>query len=37
MDMMAKGMEAKTKFTRSIDKAINRGWKIRYNGKIIEK
>lgn len=37
MDRMAKGMTAKTKFTRSIDKAINRGWKIIYNGKTIEK
>lgn len=37
MDYVAKGLKVKTKFTRNIDKAINRGWKIRYNGKIIEK
>lgn len=37
MDMIAKGLKVKTKFTRNVDKAIKRGWKIRYNGKIIEK
>jgi hypothetical protein len=37
MDMMAKGMKARTKFTRNIERVKNKGWKIIYNGKTIEK
>lgn len=36
MDLMAKGMKPSTKFTRNIEQAKNKGWKIIYNGKTIE-